>query len=539
MNLKRRDFIKTASGSALALAVPNVVNCMPRKDNEKTNIIFFIADDMGYDMFNFLNPGTNLTPHIDQLAAEGVIMMKQYVTSPVCTPSRYSCLTGKYASKARNESFLKDKPVNEGMKPVTWNTHIIPTDMTLPKLMQSAGYVTGAVGKNHVIEAKEIKPKAEDDPKDPNVLKKLNQTRKNVKEAYLKCGFDYAESIFPRNADALTPKEIAVHNMDWVTKGALDFLDQNINNPFFLYFASTVTHSPSGKKTSWDADPLKTPYGYLENKPDVMPPRHTIEERLEKANISFSDKKADLLWLDDSLGALLKKLKENGQYDNTIIFFFNDHGIQAKSSVYEGGVWAPSIIWKNGGFPCGKRCDAMISNVDFAPTILDLANIAYKNESFDGKSVKPILMGTKEKIHDSVYFELGFSRGIVKDNFKYIALRYPEGAENWDEKTRMKVLIKDNKMKKEKGKPVFNFDPNVTFGHLNLVPGGRMPLENKVRQRYPHYSDKDQLYDLSVDPEEQNNLAANSEFTDKLNEMQAELKMYLQKVPGSFGELKQ
>ncbi|UCE05429.1 MAG: sulfatase-like hydrolase/transferase, partial [bacterium] len=327
-------------------------------------------------------------------------------------------------------------------------------------------------------------------------------------------------------------------NMDWVVKGALDFLDQKKNKPFFLYFASTLTHSPSGNRTSWDADPLKTPFGYLEKPLDVLPPRHSIKNRLEKNNILFTDKKADLLWLDDCLDALLQKLKEIDQYENTIIFFFNDHGISAKSSIYEGGVWSPSIVWKKGGFPYGKKSETCVSNIDFAPTILDLADVPVPDHHFDGKSFKPVLMGETTKIHDSIYFELGYSRGVVKENFKYLALRYPPAAEKWTVEQRQQVLIRENELKKIQGKAIFNEDPRAPFGHLNLVPGGKMPLENRVRQKYPHYSDKDQLYDLSTDFDEQRNLVTDPAYADKLKEMQEELKKYLQQVPGKFGKLK-
>jgi len=539
--LERRVFLKTIGRSAACLAIPHVVRAMGvKKSADKPNIIFFIADDMAINMFGFLSEGKGkrLTPNLDQLAAEGTVMMRQYVASPVCTPSRYSCLTGKYASRAQNKSFLSNKEVDEGIKPIGWNTHIIPSDVTLPKLMKKAGFVTGAVGKNHVIEAKEKKLSPNADLNDPDVKKQLKENQQQLKKAYLNCGFDYAESLFPRNADALQPKEIAVHNMDWVTKGALDFLDQNAEKLFFLYFASTLTHSPSGKEKSWDADPLKTPYGYLEKPMDVLPPRNTIKVRLKKANVPYTDKNADLLWLDDCLGALLQKLKTAGQYENTIIFFFNDHNIASKSSIYEGGVLAPSIIWKKGGFPCGKKSEAFISNIDFAPTILDFAGASVTDEMFDGKSFKSVLTGEKQKIHDSIYFELGYSRGVVRENFKYIALRYPAGSEKWSKEKRQRILIKENELKKKQGKPVFNFDPMATFGHLNLVPGGKMPLENNVRQKYPHYSDKDQLYDLSTDPDEQHNLANEPEYAEKLHEMQKELKKYLQQVPGKFGELK-
>ncbi len=137
------------------------------------NIIFFIADDMYPEMFNALpqGAGKNLTPNLDRLAEEGVLMLNQYVTSPVCTPSRFSCLTGRYASRATNDSFLRFTETNEGQTVIQWNTQLTGQEKTLPHYLREAGYSTGMVGKNHVIETPGLYrfPDYNADPLDPEV----------------------------------------------------------------------------------------------------------------------------------------------------------------------------------------------------------------------------------------------------------------------------------------------------------------------------------------------------------------------------------
>lgn len=104
--------------------------------------------------------------------------------------------------------------------------------------------------------------------------------------------------------------------------------------------------------------------------------------------------------------------------ENTIIFFFNDHGQKAKGTLYQGGALNPSIIWKKGGFKCGAVCETQISNVDFAPTILEFAGLKNIDDQFDGNSFKPVLDGKMTESRESLYFELGYARAVIKGKFK-------------------------------------------------------------------------------------------------------------------------
>ncbi|MCK5172618.1 MAG: sulfatase-like hydrolase/transferase, partial [Planctomycetes bacterium] len=153
--ISRRDFLRAAGIAAIAMGLPATAK---KTKPVKPNIIFFIADDMRPEMFNCLGQGKgrNLTPNIDRLVSEGTILTNQHVVSPVCTPSRYNCLTGRYASRATNEEFTSFTRKNDGQTVIQWNSFMTSKDVTLAKLLKRGGYTTGMVGKNHVVEVKDF-----------------------------------------------------------------------------------------------------------------------------------------------------------------------------------------------------------------------------------------------------------------------------------------------------------------------------------------------------------------------------------------------
>lgn len=538
-------------GSCAFAATPAPATARP------PNILFFITDDQYKDMMNFLPQGKdaaganrNLTPATDRLAAEAMILDRMYVTSPVCTPSRYGCLTGQYPSRSRSRAFLQSTAANDGQTVVEWNTFITPDQPnTLPRLLKNAGYFTGIVGKNHVIEAiGTVKPNWTDDPRDPAVKALLERNREIVASACRAAGFDYAASIYDDNPAFINIEALFAHNQDWITQGALDFIDAAQGRPFFLWLATTLPHGPQEPKRSWKADPLITADGFLEEPLQAQAPRPSIEERLEAAGLKSSPihgargirtQPENTLWLDDSLDAVLQKLAATGQLENTLIVYFNDHGQLAKGTVYEGGVHTESFIWRQGGWPGGHRTDALIENVDFAPTLLDLAGVAYDPALFDGHSFAPVLLGTaSEPIRKSLYFELGYVRGVLKDGWKYIALRYPESARNMSTAERQKRLDRFNAQQRKTGRPVYTEDPSRPFSHISLVPGGGDAERGSIG-RYPNFYDADQLYHLADDPTEQRNLVGTGPAADaKLAELKAELARTLATLPGNFAELK-
>lgn len=512
----------------------------PGRGSEQPNIVFFILDDMYPEMFNCLpeGKGKNLTPNIDRLAAEGTIMMNQYVVSPVCTPSRYNCLTGRFASRAVNSSFLRKMKEEGGQTVIHWNTFITKGEKALPHYLQEAGYRTGMVGKNHVIEVKgyEQFPDYWGDPREPSNKALLEQNYDRTRDAIRSCGFDYAESVYFDNPGFIGLGELAVQNMDWIAQGGLDFIDRYHQDPFFLYFATTIPHHPADPEHSWKADPTNTALGYLDEAPNVLPGRDTLTPRIKAAGIKGNNKEL-VLWLDDAVGAVIDRLEKYGVLENTIIFFFTDHGQRAKGHLYQGGVHNPSIVWSAEKFKCGDISDARIQNIDFAPTILDFAGVEYAADSFDGISFKDVLDGKLEESRESLFFELGYARGVMKGDYKFISVRYPEYATRMTAVRRAEILKNYNEPRLHKKMKIVNEDPMAPFSHFSVIPGGEV-AEHESYGKLPGYFDPDQLYNLRTDPDEQVNLVNNPEYAATASEMRALLKTYLEDLPGSFGDLK-
>jgi len=487
----------------------------------RLNVLFIITDDQERSEFNFLPEGRdeqgnprNLTPHIDRLATEGVVFLNQYVSSPVCTPSRYSVLTGTYAS--RSPTFGKAVQRGEQVN-IAWNSHIDETTPNIARTLQKAGYFTGAVGKNHVFKLKtkgrEVEAPADDaDPRDSAIAAYYVDKQHEQVEFFEACGFDFAASLYAGNLPGHTCKALEYHNVDWITSGALRFLDEwkSTEKPFFLYVATTLNHGPGPANQKYTGDPLATPAGLLDSPLDVQPPRASIAERIRKAGLSTDGPACDLLWLDDGIGAVLKKLELLGELDNTIVFYFDDHGVEnGKGSLYDGGIRSVSFVWWPRYVKGGRQTKIRISNIDFAPTIMELCGVPEKERhAVDGKSFVSVLQGREEEIHDYLLFELGATRAVLKGGWKYLAFRLPSSLPP---------------------------NPPKPYTHLADRPGGR-GSEGPAMEFYPNYFDRDQLYNIREDPLERHNLYRDKECQSCVREMRSLLRMAVSKVPGTFAE---
>lgn len=510
--------VSKGKGSWMLFAVGCLLAFGPREVLARPNIIFIMADDMRRDMFNFLpeHAGKSVSPNLDRLASEGMVFPQFHAASSACTPSRFNVLCGRYGSREQSGN-VQAKILEHDFALVGWNTHIVPGDVTVAKLLKQAGYSTGFVGKNHVVDVPNYDKRipVDGDLNDPDIQRRLRENADYVEAAIRNAGFDYAASIYHKNPNTLAPSELAVHNMEWITKGGLDFIDQYKDRPFFLFFATTQTHLPYEEELSWNANPLATAEGMLDAPLNVLPDRSTIIPRLQAGGVSTvnDDLRPHLLQLDDCVGALMDKLEQHQLDDDTIIFFFNDHGVEeGKSTCYEGGTLAMTMVWKKSGFSGGGWSEAKISNVDFAPTILDYTGVDVPFNQFNGKSFRPILEGLATEHYEDLFFEMGCARGILHDNWKYIAVRYP-------------VSIVD---------PEGNGVGQVTLRSGSDVNG----LETVAMNAHPAYFERDQLYDLSADPQELNNLAHLPEHAARIADMQQRLKRHINPLPGGFSELK-
>ncbi|MCK5075020.1 MAG: sulfatase-like hydrolase/transferase, partial [Calditrichia bacterium] len=402
-----------------------------------------------------------------------------------------------------------------------WNTFLAKGETTIAQIMRNNGYKTGMVGKYHLFDnesvQKYVAPDA--DPNDASVREIMVQNYKMISSEIRKtAGFDYAESIYANNLHAVSiPKSMQFHNMEWITKGALDFIKQNSTQPFFLYMASTIPHGPS-PLSSMKSDPRITPAGYLNSPPRVQPSREDVFRRVKEAG--YNELSAPVTWLDDAVGAVLNKLEKLRLTENTMIILASDHGsAKGKMTCYEGGAKAPAIVWYPQKFKGGYEINEVTSNIDLAPTILDVCGITFKpEENFDGRSIKPLLKGKKSDWRKSLYLEAAYSKGVVTENWKYIAVRYPK-------KIKEQITAENRK----------EFNQEGMRSMVDAV-AGKVNVRYKADEDYPGYFDDDQLYNLKSDPFEKNNLALTVEYAEKLKEMKQIFQKYSKTLPHRFGE---
>jgi arylsulfatase A-like enzyme len=496
---------------------------------ERPNILFIMTDDQWRREFNFLPEGKdengkarNLTPTIDRLSSEGIILDRMYATSTVCTPSRYSVLSGEYPSRSLDTGFLNDMKEYGNQANPHFNVHITPGKANMGSVLKANGYFTGFVGKNHVIHDESIKVPSikayrDADPFDPKTQAFLKKKQAAEVQSVLNNGFDFAGSIYAGNVPGHMPIEMEAHNMDWVTKSGLDFLNlaEKQEKPFYLHFCTTLNHGPGPAGEKYSADPRFTAAGVLQEEFRVQPSRESIIKRLKEAGIAYKGDHSDPLWLDDGITAIINKIEAMGQLDNTIVFFFNDNGMGAKGALYEGGALSPAFVWgKN--LKGGRRLNQLLANIDFAPTVYELCGISERDQpKVDGKSFVSLLKGDDKAINEAVFLQIGSTRAVLSDEFKYIAWRiHPDREKNFDIKG------------KAKPKPLY---------HIASTRGGR-GLEKKIPKNYKAYWDSDQLYDLRKDRKEQSNLASNPEYAVKLQSLKKLLSEHVKDQPGKFGE---
>ena len=536
----RRSFLRTVGVGAACLQV-GIARAINPSGAGRPNVIFIITDDQKRTEFNATpeGKGRNLSPNLDSLVAGGTWFTQMYAASSVCTPTRYNCMTGTYASRCPSTNFARSTKKNFGQTSVQWNTYIDFDAPHIARALKSAGYLTGIVGKSHTHSLRRhTKIPWDADPGDPEIDRILKKNQANACADLLKHGFDYAASIYHGNIPTQACKALNFHNTDWIVKGALDFIEGGAQDakPFFLHMATTITHGPGVAGKRYAGNPLATPAGLLKAPLTVMPPRETIPKRLKKAGIGA--KAADVLWLDDGLGAILKKLKDLKIDDNTVIILFNDHGTDGgcKGSLYQGGVRTEGLIY--GAGKKGQRVSQLVQNIDFAPTLLELCGVPKSDwPKMDGASLAPLLTGGDKPIRESLYFEIGDSRAVIKDGWKYLVVRHTDRVNKMSLKERKRLLDATTRNHAKVGKEWKVTDPNAPFAHMGNYPGGNQGDQRCIDSK-PHYYDPDQLYDLTRDPYEKKNLAKDPKHAKRLAEMKKELIAHLAKLPGGFGEFK-
>ncbi len=349
---------------------------------------------------------------------------------------------------------------------------------------------------------------------------KMRRNHQKWCEAMKPYGFDYVDGYYGANLRELFNDSLNVHNLDWTVDKALTFLDESKDEPFFLFFSTTLHHGPVpwDNRYSMNADPRMTGEGFVAEGFDVLPSRADVLARNRAAG--FKDNRAFALWLDDGVGAILDKVKQLGLEEDTLVVFVSDHGSyrHGKATLHDYGMRVPMLVRWPGRIKPGSTYDGILGNIDVAPTLLDVCGIQPPPDyRMDGTSFKEVLFGTQEPIRDVLFGEMGHSRGVKTKDWKYIAVRYPD----------------ELQQRIDRGETFRGFTGDV-LDRPYLTRNGHLGHHASVVN--PHYFEADQLYSLKTDPEENDNVVEqNPEVAQRMKrELSKALKQFENRPFGEF-----
>lgn len=360
----------------------------------RPNIIFVLADDLGWSELGCYGNDFNETPHLDRLAKEGMRFTQAYAAAPVCSPYRAALLTGQYPARVGIVDYLRPNSANA-----------LSTDhTTLPEMLQRHGYHTGMIGKWHLTGYEHQGAEYEVKPRDHGFAWDFAREVKGVGNGANFWPYVFRDQTIrwidiPNNR--LGKQEFLVDRMN---REAVDFIERNRNRPFFLYLSHYATHTIlNGKPELVEKYRKKHPPGKStrENCYLCQDRGHTGDPLHHWAGDHNPHLAAMLESIDDGVGMMRAKLNELGLADNTILIFTSDNGGETnitsnaplrggKSELYEGGIRIPLIAHWPGKTPAGSRCDEPTCNIDFYPTLLEAAGIeADASQKLDGVSMLP------------------------------------------------------------------------------------------------------------------------------------------------------
>lgn len=371
----------------LAIFAFSLALLSPTLAADKPNILFILADDLGWrDLGSYGSP-FNETPHLDKLASQGMRFTQAYTAGAVCSPTRGSLMTGKVPVRTGVTDYIPGLP-STGRKLVTQatNKQLALEEVTVAEALQSGGYQTFYAGKWHL-------GNAGFEPQDQ--------------------GFEVVAS------DA----ELGNHGKDWqagqrLTESATKFLDErDAARPFFMFLGYHEPHTPI----------LEYP-DHIEkfrqkSKQQVTVAVHSRQEREGQTRIIQNDPTyaSEVAGLDSFVGRVMQKLDRSGLSENTIVIFFSDNGgLSTKADIgptsneplragkgwlYEGGIRVPMIVRAPGIVKAGTTSDVLVASTDFYPTLLALAGLPAKPEQHrDGVDVSALLRGSATPVHDRFFW---------------------------------------------------------------------------------------------------------------------------------------
>lgn len=403
-------------------------------DNKKPNIVVFIADDAGLDFGCYGNKFIK-TPNIDNLASQGVRFNNFFVSSPQCSPSRIAMMSGMFGHTLGVEDL---------------HTPIDDTTKLIPAYLKEAGYYTGSMCKTHW---------------GPNGTNQFDFYYNGQPELYAESYMTEKNGFFRKYQD---------------------FLNESADKPFFLWVGFIDPHRPYKEKHTDKVSP-----------PDKVKLFPALIDG-PKTREDVADYYDEIHRLDQHVGFMMAELRKRKKLDNTVVIFLSDNGmpfIRAKAYLYETGINVPMIIsWpgktKNGSV----HNNGLLSGVDIAPTILDLAGVVTPPSMY-GKSFKPLILNPALKGREVIFSERNwhdteeYSRCIRTEKYKLIYNAYPN---------TLSAITGDMR------------NSPAWFELLDAKNSNK--LNSQQRQVFNFPRPGIELYDLEKDPYESKNLAEKQEY---------------------------
>ncbi len=392
----------------------------------RPNIVYILADDLGYGDLGCYGQTRFQTPNLDKMAAEGMLFTQHYAGCTVCAPSRSSLMTGQHTGHTPVRGNKGNKP--EGQWPIPDST------FTMAEMLKQAGYVTGAFGKWGL-----GSPASEGDPNmqgfDVFYGYNCQSLAHNYYPAYL---WDNQKKVlFTKN----TGDKLEEYAADSIHQHALQFIEKNKDKPFFMFYPSIIPHAelllPEKYMKEFEGKflPEKSYKGTEPGHPRFRSGGYGTQPQ---SHAAFA---AMVTLLDKHVGEVLGKLKDLGLDKNTIVIFSSDNGphleggadpdyfdsngpLQGyKRDLYEGGIREPMIVWWPEKIKAGAQSGHISAFWDVMPTVAELAGVKTP-ENIDGISFLPTLLGKEgQKEHGYLYWEFhekGGRRALRKGDWKLV-----------------------------------------------------------------------------------------------------------------------
>lgn len=402
---------------------------------KQPNIVVFLVDDLGYMDIGANNPNCFYeTPNVDQLAASGMRFTDGYAANPVCSPTRYSLMTGKYPTRVAATNFFSGKRSGK-FNPAPLHSDMPLSEITIAEVLKKKNYKTFFAGKWHLGPNKEFYPKAQGF--DINI------------GGYHKGGPYTGKKYFApfQNPEMEEESPEGDHLPDRLARDTVKFIKDNKDKPFFAYLSFYSVHTPligrpdlvekykkkaqaiSGSEFAEE----EQVFGKKARKVRVVQ-KHAVYAAMVEA-------------MDLAVGKVLKALEDQGVADNTIVVFTSDNGGLSTSEgsptsnlplrggkgwVYEGGIREPWIVRYPGVTKAGSVSKEIICSIDLLPTIASAAGIKTTHQ-VDGIDLKPALTG-KKLSREALYWHYphysnqgGIPGGAVRIGDYKLFERYEDG----------------------------------------------------------------------------------------------------------------